>query len=135
MDDVGRKKIQTLICNEIGKRTFDKANLEMIAMMDDITKTAKTYFESVGITLNFIGWADTFSFDNEIQHAVNQNWIAGKLLSSIDVLQAITQLKVQEGLGHGLENHGLPIVISPDTLKIIMGLVTPTHIPAGAGTH
>ena len=126
MDDVGRKKVQTLVCNEIGKRTFDQANADVVPMMDTIEKNTKEYFASVGITLNFIGWADTFEFDKEIQSAVNHKYEAEKLAAAIPILQQVAQLRVQEGLGKGLENHGLPIVISPDTLKVIMGLVQPT---------
>jgi hypothetical protein len=74
MQDMGRKKIQTLVCNEIGKRGFDKANDEMIAIMDAVEKKSGDYFKSVGITVTFIGWADTFTFDKEIQNAVNSNY-------------------------------------------------------------
>lgn len=129
MDDVGRKKVQTLVCNEIGKRTFDEANADMVKEMDAIDKNTKDYFASVGITLNFIGWADTFTFDPEIQAAVNRKYEADKLAQAIPILQQVANIKVQEGMGKGMENHGLPIVISPDTLKVIMGLVQPMIQP------
>jgi hypothetical protein len=129
MDDVGRKKVQTLVCNEIGKRTFDEANADMVKEMEAIEKGTKEYFASVGITLNFIGWADTFAFDPEIQAAVNRKYEADKLASSIATLQQVANIKVQEGMGKGMETHGLPIVISPDTLKVIMGLVQPMIQP------
>jgi hypothetical protein len=74
MQDMGRKKIQTLVCNEIGKHSFDKANDEMIPIMDAIEKKATDYFKGVGITITFIGWADTFTFDHSIQIAVNSNY-------------------------------------------------------------
>ena len=76
MDDVGRKKVQTLVCNELAKRTLDLANNEMIAMMAEIEKQAKAYFASVGITLDFIGWGDTLDFDKPIQDAINRAYIA-----------------------------------------------------------
>lgn len=76
MDDVGRKKVQTLVCDQIGIRTFDKANADMIPIMQQVQKDAMTYFSSVGITLDFIGWADTFSFDGKVQDAVNRKYIA-----------------------------------------------------------
>ena len=34
------------------------------------------YFAAVGITLDFIGWADTFTFDQAVQDAVNRRYIA-----------------------------------------------------------
>ncbi len=76
MDDVGRKRVQTLVCNELAKRTLDQANNEMVAMMEEIDKKASAYFASVGIALDFIGWGDTFEFDDPIQDAINRAYIA-----------------------------------------------------------
>ena len=78
MDDVGRKKVQTLVCNEIAGRSFDKANEEANQIMDSVAKAATDYFASVGITLDFIGWADTFTFDPAVQDAVNRRYIASQ---------------------------------------------------------
>lgn len=126
MDDVGRKKVQTLVCNEIGARSFDMANSDMVPIMNDVEKKTRAYFDSVGITLNFIGWADTFIFDPEIQYAVNQKYEAEKLASAIPILQQVAQLRVQAGLGKGLENHGLPIVVTPGMMDALEHLVVPT---------
>ena len=76
MDDVGRKMIQTVVCKEIAGRGFDKANEEANTIMDNVKKAGADYFASVGITLDFIGWADTFSFDKSVQEAVNRRYIA-----------------------------------------------------------
>jgi hypothetical protein len=78
MDDVGRKKVQTLVCNEISARSFDKANAEANQIIDTVRKGASDYFAAVGITLDFIGWADTFAFDKEVQDAVNRRYIASQ---------------------------------------------------------
>ena len=123
MDDVGRKRVQTLVCNEIGKLSFDQANDQMIPMMDRIEKEARTYFDSVGVTINFIGWGDTFTFDPAVQHAVNERYIAEKLQPVLPILQAVAQLKVQEGMGEGLASHGLPVVITPGMIETALGLV------------
>ena len=76
MDDVGRKKVQTLVCDEITSRTFDKANAEAVTIMQNVMRNATEYFAAVGITLDFIGWADTFTFDHAVQDAVNRRYIA-----------------------------------------------------------
>ena len=76
MDDVGRKKVQTLVCNEIGARSFDQVNAEMIPIMTAVARDAATYFASVGISLDFIGWADTLTFDKDVQDAVNRKYVA-----------------------------------------------------------
>jgi hypothetical protein len=78
MDDVGRKKVQTLVCSEITSRTFDKANAEAVQIMATVQKAATDYFASVGITLDFLGWADTFTFDRDVQDAVNRRYIAAQ---------------------------------------------------------
>lgn len=78
MDDVGRKKVQTLVCDQIASRTFDKVNEEAVAIMVSVKKDAAEYFASVGITLDFLGWADTFTFDSEVQQAVNRRFVASK---------------------------------------------------------
>ena len=78
MDDVGRKKVQTLVCAEISARSFDKANTDANAIMEQVRKGAAEYFTSVGIALDFIGWADTFTFDKDIQDAVNRRYIAAQ---------------------------------------------------------
>jgi hypothetical protein len=76
MDDVGRKKIQTLVCDEIAARPFDKDNDEAVQIMEAVKQKTAVYFAEVGITLDFIGWADSFTFDRPIQDAVNRRYIA-----------------------------------------------------------
>jgi hypothetical protein len=122
MDDVGRKKVQTLVCDEIGKRTFNQANAEMIPIMQSVESESRDFFAKVGITLNFIGWGDTFSFDPDVQHAVNQRYIAEELAPVIPELQGIAQIKIQEGLGTGLDKHGLPVVIPQGIIDSVIGL-------------
>ena len=45
-------------------------------------------------------------------------------------LQAVAQLKVQEGLGTGLATRGLPIVVTPDMINALIGMVkAPPPVP------
>ena len=76
MDDVGRKMIQTVVCKEIAGRGFDKANEDANVIMENVKKAGTDYFATVGITLDFIGWADTFTFDKDVQIAVNRRYVA-----------------------------------------------------------
>jgi hypothetical protein len=78
MDDVGRKKVQTLVCDEIAGRTFDDANANMKAIMEKVKTEATNYFASVGITLDFIGYADTWTFDDAVQAAINRRYVASQ---------------------------------------------------------
>jgi len=78
MDAVGRHKVQTLVCNEIAKRTLDKANADATAIILKVNEDIIKFFEPYGVTIDFIGWADTFSFDNEVQTAINRRYIASQ---------------------------------------------------------
>lgn len=106
MDDVGRKKVQTLVCDQIGQRTFDKANEEMIPMMKAIEDAARKYFADYGITLDFIGWADTLNFDEVVQNAVNRKYIAAQdeaiarqLQPYADILKMLAEAQATRAAG------------------------------------
>ena len=128
MDDVGRKQIQAIVCREFAARPLDRANDEANAIMATIEQEARKYLASMGITLDFIGWADTFTFDRDIQKAINDRYIADKLQPVAGILAALAQLKVQEGLANGVSTKGLPVVVTPGMLEAITGLVG--HAPA-----
>ncbi len=78
MDTVGRGKVQALICKEFTTRTLDQANAEAGKIMESVEKAATAFFTSRGITLDYIGWAGTFSFDQPVQDAINRRYIAGQ---------------------------------------------------------
>lgn len=87
MSKVGRNKVQALVCNEITTRTFDDANSQAIQVMTNVKDLATKYFESVGITLDYLGWADTMEFDPEVQKAVNDRYTNEKLRPILDVMK------------------------------------------------
>lgn len=78
MDTVGRGKVQALVCNEFTTRTLDRANAEASKIMEAIEKGATAFFASRGITLDYIGWAGTFAFDQPVQDAINRRYVAGQ---------------------------------------------------------
>ena len=127
MDDLGRKKIQTLICKQIASRSFDDANNDSVKIMDAVEADARTYFANVGITLDFIGWADTFTFDPVIQKAVNDAYVAQHLATSVTVLTALGNIQIQEGMGKGMADKGLPVVVTPGMVDAILGVVQPQN--------
>jgi hypothetical protein len=95
-------------CSEIGSRGFDKANLESTQIMNSVQGKVSEYLNGVGITLDFIGWADTFGFDPDVQKAINDRYVAEKINPVLPTLQTLAELRVKEGLGDGLRSHGLP---------------------------
>lgn len=106
MDDVGRKYVQTLACGQIAKRTFIVANKESVEIMESIKADATKYFATVGITLDFIGWGDSFEFDKPVQEAVNRLFIAqqdeaiAKMLAPHkETIAALAQAEATRGWG------------------------------------
>jgi SPFH domain/Band 7 family protein len=124
MGTVGRGKVQALVCNEIAARTTDTANVETNKIMASVEAKATAWLASVGITLDYIGWAGTFTFDPTVQKAINDRYEAEKIAPVLTTLQAAADLKVKEGLGTGLAAHGLPanLVAIPSSLMDLSAL-------------
>lgn len=106
MDDVGRKKVQTLVCDQIGLSTFEVANSNMISIMKTVQTDASAYFKSVGITVDFIGWGDSFQFDDDVQNAVNREYIsrqdaaiAVRLQPYAEIIQALAVAQATRTFG------------------------------------
>ena len=128
-DKVIHKEVASLVCHEIETRTLDDANANMSPMMASIETSVRKRLASEGITLDFIGWADTFSFDPDVQTAINHKYSTEKLASSLSTLSALAMLDVQRGLGTGLASHGLPFAITPGMMEMI-GTLIPHPLPA-----
>lgn len=94
MDTVGRNKVQALMCNEVTTRTFDDANAHAIDMMTNAKAKADEYLKSVGITLDYLGWAGTMEFDKDVQQAINDRYTAEKLRPVLDVMKTQAALDV-----------------------------------------
>ena len=124
MDTVVRNKVQALACSEFTTRTFDESNAQSAILMTKIQTNVDTYMKSVGITLDYIGWADTFVFDPTVQKAINDRYAADKIAPVLSVLQVQADIKVKEGLGEGLSKQ-LPstLLVPPDVMSGIMGMV------------
>lgn len=108
MDTVGRGEVGVLVCNELSTRTLDKANGEAGAILKAVQEKATAWFASYGISIDYIGWAGTFSFDPNVQKAINDKYEADKIAPVLSTLQAQADIKVKEGLGTGLATRGLP---------------------------
>ncbi|MDR3525508.1 MAG: SPFH domain-containing protein [Acetobacteraceae bacterium] len=96
MEGIGRGKLQSLVCHEIAARTLDKVNFEANQIMDTVQKNASEYFKSHGITIDYLGWAGDFTFDSDIQTAINNRYIAEKIAPEIDVLETRAKLSTMQ---------------------------------------
>lgn len=146
MDDVGRKKVQTLVCAEVTSRTFERANAEANKIIETVAGKATDYFGSVGITVDFIGWADTFSFDREVQDAVNRRYIAAQdkeiataLAPYADTIQKLAAAHALRSFGDHTDGKlpttivGLPTDIGGLLGRLLNVEAPPPHTPSPAG--
>ena len=76
MDGVVRSKVQALLGNEFTKRPFIQCNSEAEGIMMNVEKNLREYLAVSGITLDYIGFADTFEFDKNVQDSINRQFIA-----------------------------------------------------------
>jgi hypothetical protein len=86
MDGPVRSRVQSLVCDEMTSRTLDDNNKQASAIMTDIQKKVEAYMTSVGITLDFIGWADTFEFSPAVQAGIDRRYIASQDLAVAQAL-------------------------------------------------
>lgn len=112
MDTVGRGKVQALACREITSRHLDDVNAQAGPIMGEIEKSARTFFESRGITLDYIGWAGTFTFDRDVQQAINDRYRAEKIAPVMATLERTANIEAKRGLAEGLRK-GLPSFLPP----------------------
>lgn len=108
MDGVVRNRVQTLVCDQLSMHTLNEANAQAFQIRQDAEKATRAYLESVGITLDFIGWADTFTFSWAVQKAIDDKYVADTIQPVLSTLQALADVRVKEGLAEGLKSHGLP---------------------------
>ena len=87
MDGVVRNKIQTLVCSEIAGRPLDRVNSEANAMMQKIQENTTKYCADKGVTLDYIGWAGTFTFDKDVQQAINDRYTAQTIAPYLATLE------------------------------------------------
>ena len=64
-----------------------------------------------------------------MQKAINDRYIAQSLESSLPTLQALGNIKVQEGMGKGMSEKGLPVVVTPGMVDALLGVVRQIKVP------
>ena len=116
MDTIGHGEVLALVCAEINKLSLVDDNKASGKIMEAVQAKATAYFAERGITVDYIGWADTFNFDKAVQKAINDKFVADTVLPVLPTLQALADVKVKEGLGAGIAAHGLPanLIAIPD---------------------
>lgn len=108
MDTIGHGAVGQFLCDEISARTLMENNGQAGAIIKSVREKATAYFDARGITVDFLGWGDTFDFDKAVQKAINDLFAANLLAPALPTLQGLAEVQVKEGLGQGLATHGLP---------------------------
>jgi len=108
MDKVGRGEVLSLVCQEISARALNDDNKQSGAIMKNVATAMTAFLAERGITLDYIGWADTFSFDEAVQKAINDKYTADTVGPVLKTLEALADVRIKEGLGQGLATKGLP---------------------------
>jgi SPFH domain / Band 7 family len=126
MDTVVRGKIQSLICERFSPKTLDQVNAQATNIIADSEKVVKEYLlTEFGITLDYIGWGDTFEFQADVQKGINDRYVAEKVGPVMATLERQAQIEIQRAaaqaivaFGKGIESKGLPsnLVVLPGGL-------------------
>ena len=116
---------------ERGIPTFDKVNEEAKLIKDIAAKQIVDFFAGYGITIDFMGWADTFNFDKDVQDAVNRLYIAKqdeeigrRLQPYTEVIKALAQAQAQRSFGDKTDGR-LPT--TPEVVGPLLGV--PQNVP------
>lgn len=79
MDGVVRAKVQEALSNEFSKRDFNQAIGDKLQIMKAVSDRVSEEFGKKGITIDFIGYSGGLEFSSDIQNAINQTIVSGKL--------------------------------------------------------
>jgi hypothetical protein len=146
MDTNVRGKIHAALCNEMGTRSLNKLFAEKTAIIQAVEKAARDTYKPMGITLEYIGFADEFTYDPEIQKAINRVYISEQesrsalnLQAAMPVLQQEADMEIKRGLAAGLSSKGLPsmpsfMFLNRDILDVLGGWLKSdyTSVPMGS---
>jgi hypothetical protein len=108
LDDVMDTKIHSLvgieICNQIGSGSLNQDNANYVPMMATIAKQVSTYLQTRGITLDYIGWDGTWTFDGDVQQAENNVYVAEETKPYLDVLMRSAEITAIQKWNGSLPN-------------------------------
>ena len=104
-----RNKVQSVVCDEFTAKTLDEANAQAPTLMKSIETKAKAYLTDYGVTLDYIGWADTFEFGEKVQGAIDRKYVSVKeaeiaalMAPHTATLQALSTAEATRTIADGL---------------------------------
>ncbi len=128
MDTVVRNKVQQLLSAQYSKRTFDEANAQLPEIIASVEKDLQIWAKTIGITIDFLGLADTVEFDPDVQQAINRAYVAKTLAPGVGTLERMAVINAMEHRWNGW----LPWTPSSlgDIFRNIFGIKSTAPAPA-----
>ena len=128
MDTKIRSKIGIMVCEELMSHPLLDDNRLAKDYMVQIRKDIEAYLISKGITLDFIGWADTWTFDKDIQDSLNRRFAAVQDKEVASMLgpyaTTITQLAAADALRtkwNGVTPSSVALTFIPQSIMDTIG--------------
>ena len=93
----GRGEIQSRVCRHILEHTVEDLAENGNEVLNAIQEEARKFFETFGITIEYIGWAGGFEYPTEVQNAINTRFAAEHIKPVLDTLQTKAVLDAISG--------------------------------------
>jgi hypothetical protein len=145
MDSVVRGKVQAVLAREFGRRSTDDDIHQKAQIISTVETEVRDTFAPKGITVDYVGFAESLTFDDDVQAAINRAYVASKdaeranlLAPALPNLQEIADIEIKRGLAAAvLRWNGqvtLPsFVVVPQSLTdLVAGLLKPAPAAAPA---
>ncbi len=123
-----RNAVQALVCRQLAGRTLVEDNAQANAIMDTVQKDITAFLTEKGISLDFIGWADTFTFDPKVQDALNRTFVAARdqaiatsLATQTSTIQALAVAEALRGRWNGVAPSSVALTFVPDGMTSALG--------------
>ncbi len=123
-----RNAVQALVCSQIAGRTLIQDSAQANAIMDAVKKDITAFLTEQGISLDFIGWADTFTFDPKVQDAINRTFIASQdqaiatlLAQHTSAIQALAVAEALRNKWNGATPASVSLTFMPEGLTNALG--------------
>ena len=107
MDGFGRHKVSELVCDQIMAKKLDDVNAQAKAIKDGVSASIVEFFKAYGVNVTFVGWADTFGFDPDVQHVINRRYVASQDQEIAKALGPYTDTITRLAAADALRNFGL----------------------------
>ena len=87
MSTWGRGEVQSRVCRHILEHTVEDLAQNGNEVLNAIQEETRKFFETFGITIEYVGWAGGFAYPAEVQDAINTRFAAEHIKPVLETLQ------------------------------------------------